>query len=328
MITRRFLAACTALLLLGSLTGCYRGAIVERESSSDGTPIIAPPEIKTEGGGTSVALFYRYLDEPLLAPLTVELHDRSDRTLEETAVRELLNGPAPTRTELSSLFAPGVTLLEARLTGDELSLTFNSTFTEPPTDMNLPVDWENDPGWEARVALRRRLATYSIVDTVTQMGRVKSVLFKVDEYGDGATDRVRSRHLGLGEDGPSEAVQRDASYIITPQTAAETALECLRERDYGRLERYVAEKGLTGVTRPVREDMANELSQRPQVVNYALSDWYMFVSNDGASAVLDLTITLAGGNAKGQQKNGVPLRLTREREIWKVPYEELEALLN
>ena len=111
------LALTAALLSACSLGG---GTPVSPAPSSTVPAAEAPAEMQRQGTAT---LYFRYLDEPYLAPETRVVNQTPSRPYEQVLISALLSGP--TGHDLTALFPPGTRVISTTRQGRTLFITFS-----------------------------------------------------------------------------------------------------------------------------------------------------------------------------------------------------------
>lgn len=197
----------------------------------------APDVLQTQD---TVTLYFRYLDEPLLAQETRTLSVSPDQSHEKALIAALIAGPDVQSPELTGLFPAGVKVLSTLRQGRTLFVTLNKHIMNAYADE--PESWQEDPAWRVESPLRRKLCMQSIVATVTENCDVDSVVVLVEQQTVTDSLRLRERYYLTTEDASllAEPLVRDDSLLLSPGTALHTILTCWQNRDWTRLERYVA----------------------------------------------------------------------------------------
>lgn len=319
---RRLLGAwlCALLCALACLTGCsraYYGGISERgdgDASAYTADILLESQDNAYGNKVTATLYYRYMAEDLLAAVEQEFTVTAEKTLEEMAIQALIDGPQDTQYEYSSLISSETKIVSVKEQSGYLSVTLSREFLD---EMVQDIDGE---------ATRRRLAVQAIVNTVTGIGNYSRVLILVDEMGSGNGERLTYAEAGWEEYGDRtiEPMARDTSVILTPENAADIVLRSLVEKDYDRMEYFLADRDYDGSACPTRAELTEILSAKASIVSYRL-EGPATVSPDGKRAVALVDITYVGTGGQMAELTGLPIRLIRE-EVWKVSFQSLDTM--
>ena len=331
----RVLLSLTLVMVL--LCGCGRNAIdftffspiQERASSQNSTQytVDISPAAQSDTMQTQQAtLFYRLGETELLAPMSVTFSLSVDTTIEEAILSALIDGPIGQH-ELTGTIPAGTELVSAKVRDGYFEVTLSSDFFSVGSD--VPSNWEQDPQWVQEVQLRRKLATYSIVNSITQLGIYTRVLILIDMTGNGNGQRVERSNFGLmpqtgEEDTLIEPLARDASLLLTPNTAARLTLDALISQDSDYLSRYLY---FSSGTTPDAQELGETLFQT-QLSAYTLDlENGPVISLDGASAMINFSYEYITAQGVKREVMDIPLLLILDDGIWSVDYESLCAVL-
>lgn len=326
-------AVAAVLLMAGiMLWGCgYENNALNQHLSNTGDDArqVSPvADQSSSRDNMDVTLYYRYADEPMLASQTRAMDFPVDERVEKYIIDNLIEGPGDEQTVLMPLFNEGVTV-KVEDSGRILMVTLSKEFMDPPKD--APEEWEDHPVWSGQVRLRRKLGLYSIINTITEIGRYEKVQLFVDTGAEGLeAGRIYSHEVGLADSADRtllSALSRDTTLILTPSNVTDIVLSSLGKRDWDRLYKYVAEYDIDKTARPTKEDMQTSLlSQAPAVTqDYSVGD--ITVSADGQQATVCVNYTLLYSDDRTVQKTNMPLKLIRENEIWMIVYSSLNSLI-
>ncbi len=301
------------LVLIMAVSGC---AAMQNNAPEKNTPDINPKAESANKDTSMVTLYYSYKGQQLLAGETRSIDVPVSEKLENAVIRALVDGPSADRNQLVGLFWDGVELVNVKNNNDILFVTLSEEFVS--TDPATPVLGEGT------VADRKKLAIYSIVNTITEMGTYSSVQFYVESSG--GTMGILKSEAGFGDSEERLAPQSwDNQYILTPEKTVEEALDSYNKKDWMELYDYTAYMNPDGTVKPDSDDFTAALgetgnsldSYKPVGVN---------VASDGQSAVviLDYTIKTPNGDIARPK---VPIKLVREEEIWKISYSSVVNVL-
>lgn len=304
------------LLLALLLTGCATHPLPEVAQS-------LPPEIEAPLPGApdtlvssdTVTLWFRYLDEPLLAPETRAISLSPDQPMEYALLSALLAGPDIQSTSLTGLFPAGTRLLSTVKQGRTLFVTLSREIMNGYPDE--PALWQNDPYWAAEMPLRRRLCMQSLIATVTENCDIDAVQVLLEQQGD-VTDSLRLRqryYLDTDDEKQlADPLTRDNGLLLSPGTAMTTVLSLWQQRDWTRLLRYVATDDEDALT--------NTLDQLPALLDFSLSGPTLA----GRTATFTLTARLRVPTGAFIRADRV-LKLREENGLWRITPEQLTGWL-
>lgn len=325
------------LLLLAASLALWSGCSGQRRdvNTNVATPAVSQgqpmPEAKDESvvhqKGDAV-LWFRYLNEPILAPEYRGITQVSGQSYEMALLTELLSGPSTRRNDLSALFPEGTRVLSTVKQGRVLFVTFSSELLNSLQDE--PVDWREYDNWRVEAPMRRRLAMQSLVATVTDNCDLDQVQVLVSQEGNSSNSmRLRQNYyLDDSEDSVlTEPLTRQESLLLTPATVLDTVLVCWKERDWLRLYSYLASRNpASGVARPEYRVFLQAMDASPVLVDFATSGGG--VSPDGGMVVYTLDCLISRGTETAYYVSGKVLRLVREGSLWKITFEQLSALMD
>lgn len=267
----------------------------------------------------TVSLYYRMRGENMLARETRTIFVPKDKPFEQVLVEALIDGPGASSLELMGTFLSGTRVVNVSSDGELLSVTLSRSFLGTPVD--APMDWESDVSWRAEVLLRRRLALAAVVNTITEETDYGAVLLLVQRTPDDMQgERIARSHLY--ENAPADAllapVMRSEQVLLTHHNTAAIVFDSWMAKDFSRLQRFVAD-------RPTEAEFQQEMfASTRSLTGYSLSAG--MVSDDGQSAVIVVQMDYADATGMVRVEN-YPLRLERDRGLWKITYEALLRMM-
>lgn len=303
------------LVLIMALSGC---AAMNNEEPEKNTPDINPKAESANKDTSKVTLYYSYKGQQLLAGETRSIDVPVSEKLEKAVIRALIDGPSADRSQLVGLFWDDVELVDVKDNEDILFVTLSEEFitTQPET----PVLGEGT------VADRKKLAIYSIVNTITEMGTYSSVQFYVESSG--GTMGITKSDAGFGDSQDRLDPQRwENEHILTPENTLKEALDSYNKKDWTELYDYTAYMNPDGTVKPDSDVFTAALAETGNVLD-SYKPIGVNVASDGQSAVviLDYTIKTRNGDI---DRTKIPVVLVREEEIWKLSYSSvINVLIN
>ena len=314
-----------ALILLLALTAALTGACslggnnaVSPVPSSTVPAAEAPAEMTRQGTAT---LYFRYLDEPYLAPESRVVNQTPSRPYEQVLISALLSGP--TGHDLTALFPPGTRVISTTRQGRTLFVTFSPELLGAYADE--PDAWASDPAWQTEVPLRRLLCMQGIAATITEncdVDRVQ-ILVQQDTAAIGSL-RLEKRYFMLGETGLADPIVRDDSLILTAENTLSVLLELWQQRDWQRMYLYIARQdGGTGLDRPVYRDFITAMEALPALTEASFTGGS--VSTDGSVTTFSLTARLRMPDGSDEDRPARTIRLRREDGLWRITMTQLTA---
>ncbi len=318
---KRALIIVLASMLLLTICGC---SIIQENQYAE-KPVEISPENKTASSAkTTVNLYFRYAAEELLTVEQRELTVPSSEMLESAAMHALLGGPANAGMNITRLFNDNAELVSIQLSKDVLNVVLSREFLDPPEE--APDDWQNNPGWRDEIMMRRRLAIWSIVNTMTDIGNCSSVLVLL-ETGEGDGTWIKRSEAGFEDDpeAPLEPLSRNMEVVLSPGRSAERVLDSLRMQDINSAYDLIAVQDVDGKQKPALEEFGAEFEEYGSVIE-AFKTGNVSVSQDGKSAVLSVEYSLRDKDGTSSSYLNVPIKLVWEDGIWKLAYQSFQLL--
>lgn len=305
------LAVILCILLL--LTGCGETSYL---SESEGDPISPVQDSAVISSASVMPLYFRFYDEPMLVrcPLTLEIS--SEHPAEYYAVEALLAGPTGQLFDKTACFSK-TTLIGVSDGRGCLNVTLGDDFLS-----------DTKGATEEETFLNRRLALYSIVNTVCEMGTYSYVQIYLS--GSGAVYRPQTYDMGLArsqsESVPLAPISRNTSLILTPSGVARMALQHYAGQEWAKCYRYLGDRDSDTARLPLMEEMARELEYLGLIMReYSVEDGYT-VSDDGGTAMVQISFKIRTASTSYTVSN-VPLTLVSKQGSWFVDYESFRNLL-
>ncbi|MCE5342294.1 MAG: GerMN domain-containing protein [Eubacteriales bacterium] len=319
---RKLIPAALILLLLLLLGGCAPQAVdpLLKNETTDAAGLAMNVFPATAGEDNvdlvTATLYFRYLDEPLLASESRTLNVARDESVEFAIIRALVEGPSAEHGDLRRLI-PANTKVESVVSRDDtLFVTFNEGFLAD----GVPDDWATNETWQQEAPLMRKLIAQSIVASVTEGNPYTGLQILVHKHGETQTSlRLENTYFLTGATGLSEPVTRDETLLLTPQRTAETILTAWSVREYTRLYQYVTE-----TDRPSLAWFSETLSSAPPLTRYTVCAGS--VTQDGQIATVTAALYTLGDQAE-EETVAYPIPLVRENGVWKITFAHLRVLM-
>jgi len=277
-------------------------------------PQINPYNKNTQNNTESVTLYYPLTAEPYLSSYTttVEIHEDAGDTLQDALMRELVKGP-PQNISLDTVFTDNLRKISMQKHDNILTIVLSKEM------LTL------GEGKSTNSALKKQLAIYAIVNTMTGNGDVTQVQILVDTDDNGKGKAPTRRQVGFldsDEDVMLGPLSFSNVWLLTPRAAVQTVLDAAMQKDAERMIRMLS----TGVLAPDAATLRNKLQTSSiLVVDYYITNITTSADNTQAIVYVDVTYDLMDRSLK--QVFNQPVTLKRERGSWKVEYQSVESLL-
>jgi hypothetical protein len=323
MRKRNIRIALLALLLVLPLllTGCYEqlNPLVKNEATAaPGLDEALPSAAASDGNTTEIKamLYFRYLDEPMLAGESRTLTVRRDQRPEQAIIEALLDGPSAANADLRRIIPEDTQVAGISDRGQVLFVTFNTGFLND----GIPDDWASSDDWKEEAPLLRKLITQSIAASITESYPYTGVQILVYDENEVQTSlRLDNAYYLDGSEGLSEPVTRDEALLLTPQTTVKTILSAWSQKDFERMYKYLANGD-----KPAYSAFVDALDPAPLVDVFTLGGGSVYP--DGQTAVVTAYLRLIR-QGEDDEVISYPLQLIRENDLWQMEYSRLEALI-
>jgi hypothetical protein len=310
------IVAVAALIFVMGFAGCAAG----EPSKPANTPEINPKAEAANKVTSSVTLYYCYRGQNLLAGETRSIDVPVNETLETAVIQALLDGPSADRDELGGLFWDGVKLVNVSSNEDILFVTLSDQFiSTDPSEAALEEGGTPD---------QKKLAIYSIVNTIAEMGKYSRVQIEVARGNTETGGRI-TRGEGGWQDDPDktlEPLNRKAELILTPENTLIEALKSYYFKDWTGLYNYTAYNNPDGTVKPDLSAFSNALSTQGNVLeSYNVTSTNVF--SDGRTAVVMLDYSVRTKNNELVSQSYIPVLMVRNNDIWELTYTSLVKVL-
>ena len=309
---------CAAMLVSGCVSQSLNPLLKNEATDVPGLAMNVHPASAGEQNVDQVAvtLYFRYQEEPMLAPESRILTVQRDQSVELAIVRALLDGPSAGHSDLKRLLPSAATVESVTSRDDILFVTFDEGLLRD----DIPENWAQDPQWKDEAPLQRRLAMQSVAASITEQlpyTGVQILLHRQDQLQTNL--RLENSYFLTGDTSLSEPIQRDETLLLTPHATVATLLAAWQAHDFERLYRYVS-----SAERPPYATALEAFSTFGALAQYTATPGS--VAADGQRAVVTVDLRILQGGAQAQT-SGYPLQLVRESGIWKISYTQLLALM-
>ncbi len=304
------------LILMLILTACGS----PRTNSPVNTPPINPKAEAANKDTSSVTLYFGYRGEDLLAGETRKINVPVSDTLEVAVLKALIGGPSADRDELARLFWDGVELVGVSSNEDILFVTLSDKFVSTdPGEISLV---------EGSVSDQKRLAIYSIVNTVVEMGKYSRVQIYVDREDNEMGERITRGEAGWSDDQGAylEPLAREAALVLTPENTLREALESFAMKDWMRLYEFTAYTSPDSTVKPDTAAFSDALTAAGNgLESYNITS--SNVSSDGKTCVVMLDYSVRTKERGTIDRKDINVVMVRANDIWQLSYTSLVKLL-
>ncbi len=298
----------SVFLILILLFACGCTSSYMNQPSGDIIPPVQDSNVSTQS--TVMPVYFRFYNEPMLIRYALTVETTTHEQPEFYALNALLSKPLGERNDITYFFKGKTKLISVKSDGNYLYVTLSQDFYEETKGAN-----------DEETRLNRKLAIYSIVNTVCEMGNHSYVQIYIQQNG--AQLRPDSYQVGLqkseGDSTPLGPLSRDTSLLLTPSNVTKKALDYYSKTQWDKLYLYLTD----GTTKlPVLEEMTQHFNYlNLQMSEFTVEDNYT-ISDDGKTAFVQISFKIRSQNA-GYEISNVPLQLVSEGRAWLINYDSL-----
>lgn len=287
------------------------------------------PVVDAKIDPSAVMLYFKYayspFGEPLLCGEEQQIEVAANETLETAIVKALVLGPKGA--DETPVINPDTKVLGVTRNKDCYFVLLSSEFLEP---YGLAQESKSDPEAVAVAMGNQRLAVYSIVDSLTELGTCSRVQILIDVDGKGNGQRVSRKDLGFtgdNADQPIEPLGRNGSLIRTPARSLEEMIKLIMNGDFASVYKGVA-KNSDGSGETASQDELTAMigGKKSTISTYEILD--ETVAANGRTAVVTINVSVKFGTGTGMElrRTLLPVKMIREDEVWKVAYMSLQNI--
>ncbi len=283
-------------------------------------PLVYPGD-PDSGREQEVFLYFRRRNGGYLAPQRRSIVINSDETPEIAAVRELIKGPDSTYSGMNRLLPANTSIVRAEGRGDVFYITF---------DRELMRLQDSENGMDATfLRERRKLMLYSIVNTISNVGRYAKVQVLIDEHGSGYGVRPKSSDFGLNAETESDllsALPFNETLLLNASNTAELLLAEIKNGNWRDIYTYYLTSTAGDDPLPAYADLDSRLQERP----VRLSEWRcesVAEENTADSYLLRYELAYMLEDGQMQVRQHIPVRMVWEGGRWKMPYSVFERIV-
>lgn len=324
---KKTVAAVVLAAVLFLFSACSENIYLNNGADGDGSYDIIQ-SIPDSSDKTRIynTLYYCMDGYDYMLPELREISYQQDISKEYAVLSELINGTQ--NKDLVNLINKNTRILGITTNNDYIYVSLSKEILEVPASINSA--WENDAELSRKVYRQRRLAIYTLVNTLTELGGYARVQLYIDLNADGVADRVNREQAGFIGDGneqqPLEALPRQHDYILTPANTVRLAMGMLAANQTEQLYQLVAEESYTGSQKLTKEEFAARMSALKLTVgDYSVSD-NAAITGGGAIAVVMLDYISRSAGGTFEHKN-IPVTLVLEGNRYYIDCSFLEYVL-
>ena len=313
---KRALALIFALCAIFVLTGCKN----IKTSENAIQPINR--NIKTPTLG--IPLYFGYKNQPYLCAELRENQQSYDASIEQLVINELIKGPANV-SDLYPLIPTGTTATVSGVS-DTLFVTLSSEFLSVMPGENK--NYSSNETDLAAVLGRRKLAVYSIVNTITEIGNYSRVQILISSNQSSEGYRPKMYDVGFAStyDGKFlDTLPRSPEIILIPQNAVTGILSLIQEKQWDNIYKCLYQ----GESSSQASVSAYEFESYANKSGIVIEDFSInnnVTYNDNSTAIVNINFTIRS-NSGSTEYTQVPIKLVLSNNIWKIEYNSVIKIL-
>ncbi len=321
MFRRSFLIYFLLVLIILSFSGCM-GVLNKNNANDEKNQILAGDT--TQQQPLTCIVYFNLNGQSYLVGQQHLISVPETKRVEEIILQELILGPKVGVTTLIPLINPNTRIISISDNNGLLFVTLSSHYLEPLS--GTPQNWRDDDTWYHLVMQKRKLALFSIVNTLTQTGKYSKIQLFIDYDDSGQGQRPTLEEMGfIGDNSDQllEPIGRNASIIFAPETSAMLFLNSFSEKNWEDASLYIAFDG--------ENAEGNTISSEFSLLDLTLVDYTITSSTiayDGQSAIVTINYFIRGKNGVEYTNSNVSLLMQRIDDIWKLSYVSINQLLN
>ncbi len=314
---KKITALILAALFAAAFLGCSKTETPAKNTFDDIEINPGADAAKTES--ITATLYYANSAGSLLVGESRSISAPVNDRVEVFILEELIKGPTVSGGNFNALINPNTRIVSISDSGDVLTVVLSVAF------LSWPFDTEAD-----NASKQKKLAVYSIVNTLVEASGYPRVQILVDRDSSGAGQRIQLSELGgsseliSGEAGVLGSLARNGDIVLTPKNTLNEIMRSMTTKDFSAIYEYIAYGDSYGHKRPDETAFSASVQSAPTVEGYSIGD--EIVSDDGQSAVVMMDYTVRLSEGETVTRTGVPAALLKENGVWRQKYSAFEAL--
>ncbi|MDD4075976.1 MAG: GerMN domain-containing protein [Eubacteriales bacterium] len=331
------MGACCILLCMLLLSGCMNPNIREDEIRSD-LPALDPQAGVAKN--IDVTCYYQLLREPYLYGMTRAVEVHANERAEHAIVNMLLEG-AQAFGGLNGLFPAGTSIVDITMDDGILYVTLSKEFMDESALRRTLNELEN--AWEQKrytqteydalvqkaeqsALADRRLALYSLVNTLTGYNDDMRVLLLVDKSGTGVGERLSPAVLGMEEQSgePGEPMPFVQDVVKAEDDLVPMALSHIQAGDYAAAYALFADENGDNTPKPEIDEFERAMRALGSLQSFTVNSYMRDADGELLYASADIAF-IDGGNEN--VRRGCHLTVRKQGALYMLDYASCIAAL-
>jgi len=310
--------------ILLTFCACSEGLYINGGSTSDGPQLEAIPD-NNVAERYATTLYFGMQNEGYLLSEERNVQLDPNQSHIYSVLKALIIGPS--KDNCKRLINSNTDILSVTTNNKYVYLSLSKEFLDVPS---ATEGWQNNYIIADQVYRERRLAIYSIVNTLTVTGEFAYVQFFVDIDNDGVAERISRGDAGfVGDGNESEQLDmlvREHGYIYSPSNAVRLAIDLIAKNQPKRL--YDIISRTEEDVKTSYEDFLSIFSQANCIIGDYSVDEEISVSNFGNTftVMVDYAVKTKGSN-NAIIYNDIPVKVLRNDNTYLVDMDFVENIL-
>ncbi|MBN2880316.1 MAG: GerMN domain-containing protein [Clostridia bacterium] len=308
------------IFAFSALSGC--SPLISETDQKEDTPLF--PNDTSEVQPKEFMLYFQLEGENYIVPETRTLTIPESKSVEEVLIKELLSGPESNSTNIAGNINSETKIISIIGNENILFVSLSKQFLTPPEGLGAEI--EDPDEYNSLVLNARKMALYSITNTVTELGNYSYVQFYIDYDNNGTGTRPTRKDMGFtgeGENQLLEPLYRNTEVVFSPANSLKNIMNSIIEKNWTKILKFtsISDKPDTKLEDAARQFELSNLS----LLEYSILS--STVSLDGKSAVIVLNYTFANADGTSTTVENLSIKMYIEDGIWKCSIVSLNQML-
>lgn len=311
---KRILCVFMAAFMLFAFAGC--------KNNQNQTEVIQPTNRNIKTPTMGIPLYFGYKNQPYLCAELREIPTSYEASMEQLAISELIKGPANSA-DLYPLIPSGTTATVSGVS-DTLFITLSSEFLDTMPGENK----NNSSAGQTSILDRRRLAVYSIVNTVTEIGGYSRVQILISDRQNPSGYRPKMYDVGFvpADNGKFlDTLPRSPEMILTPQNAASNLFSLMQEKQWESVFKCL-DQSTSQAQAPMSAFDFESAAAKSNIIIESFSINQNVTYNQNGIALVNVNYTIRGNSASTEYTQ-VPIKLILTDNIWHIDVAAIMKIL-
>lgn len=281
------------------------------------------PLVESSGNeDVQARLYFGYKNDQFLSGESKKITVPTNGRIETSVINGLIEGPLAISGELTPLISKDTRVINVSSRGENIFITLSKEFLSYPDVSRL----EEKPAEYQNAMNLRKLAVYSIVNSIIELGQYSQVQILIDYDETGRGQPVYKHEVGMSDDkntilGP---LSYNSEIVLNPGNTVYRVLNAYSKKDFEQLYDFIARVDSMG-NRPDKDEFLLQMTSFDVgIETFEISE--VIVSPNGLSAIVMVTYKYRSKDTDPFTKSNVPIKLNQENNVWKVTFYSISKL--